>query len=105
MTDVANSLVDMDLLVLSYIAISKISPSSPVPFRIPESLTNINFYMYDVISAVQVGPYCQHQVFDSIICSLKWFFPSLPGDSKYSVSVKNLMAGEGGWNCAKVILG
>ena len=95
----------MDLLVLSYIAISKIPPTSPGPFCMPESLTHINFYMDDVISTVQGGPDCQHQVFDSTICSLKWFFPSLPGESKDSVRVKNLMAGEGGWNCAKVILG
>ena len=29
----------------------------------------------------------------------------LPGDLKYSVSVKNLLAGEGGWTFVKEVLG
>ena len=39
--DVANSLVDADLLVLSYSAISEIPATGPGPPHTPESLTNI----------------------------------------------------------------
>ena len=35
---------------------------------------------------------------------LKWTFPALPGESKYLVSVKKILAGEGEWNCAKEVL-
>ena len=63
LTDVANALVDTDLLVLSYGAISDIpetGPPPPTPPHTPESLTHIDFYMDDVISAVQGDPYRQH---------------------------------------------
>ena len=36
---------------------------------------------------------------------LKWLPPSLPAEIKNSVSVKNLMEGEGDWTCAKEVLG
>ena len=53
LTGVANTLVYTDLPVPSYGAISKILATGPGPPHIPESLTNINCYMDDVISAVQ----------------------------------------------------
>ena len=61
--------------------------------------------MDDVISLVQVEPDHQHRVFDGTFRSLKWIFLPLPGELKYSVSVKNLPAGEGDWTCVKEVLG
>ena len=54
---------------------------------------------------VQVRLDCQHRVFDGKICALKCILPSLPGESKDLVSVKNLLAGEGDWNYVKEVLG
>ena len=51
-TDVANSLVNTDLPVLSYDAISKIPATGPGTPHTLESLTHTNCYMDDVISAV-----------------------------------------------------
>ena len=39
------------------------------------------------------------------MCALKRLFPSLPGESKDLVSVKKIQVGEGGWTCAKDVLG
>ena len=61
--------------------------------------------MDDVISLVQVEPDHQHRVFDGTFRSLKWIFLPLPGELKYSVSVKNFPAGEGDWTCVKEVLG
>ena len=61
--------------------------------------------MYDVISAVQGGPEFQHQVFDGTIFALKWLLLSLPGEYKYSLRVKNILAGEGHEICIKEFLG
>ena len=61
--------------------------------------------MDDVIFAVQDAPKHQQRVFYGTVRSLKWLFPSLPGDSKDLVSVKTLLAGEGDWTCAKEVLG
>ena len=82
LTGVANALVNTDLPVLSYGAISKIPDTGTGPPYTPESLTHIYCYMDDVISAVQGVPDCQHQVFDGTVCALKWLFPSLPGELK-----------------------
>ena len=60
--------------------------------------------MDDVISAVQGGPYHQHQVFDGTVRALPWLFPSLLGDLKDSVSMKKLVAGEREWTCVKEVL-
>ena len=68
--DVANALVDTNLPVHSYSAISKILATGPGPHRIPESLTHIYFYMGDTISAVQEVPYRQHQLFYGTFCAL-----------------------------------
>ena len=70
-----------------------------------ESLTHIDSYMDGIISAVQGGPERQHQVFDGMFCSLKWLFLSLPIESKESVSIKELLAGEGDWTYVKEVLG
>ena len=53
---------------------------------------------------MQVGPDGQHLVYDGIVCAVKWLFPSLPGDLKESVRVKNIVAGEGDWTCTKEVL-
>ena len=53
LTGVANTLGDIDLTVPSYGAISDIPATVPGPPHTPESLTNIDCYMDDVISAVQ----------------------------------------------------
>ena len=101
LADVANTLVDTDLPVPSYGAIYKIPATGPGPPHTPESLTNIDCYKDDVISAVQGGPDCQHRVFDGTVRSLKWIFPSLLGESKDLASVKKIVVGEGGCICFK----
>ena len=60
LTDVANALVDTDLPVLSYVAISEIPATGTGDPHTPESLTHIDCYVDDVISAVQGGPDRQH---------------------------------------------
>ena len=61
--------------------------------------------MDDVISAVQGGPDRQDRVFGGTVRSLKWLFSSIPGELKDSVSMKKIVAREGGWTCAKEVLG
>ena len=95
LTDAANSLVDTDLLVLSYGAIYEIPATNPPPPHTPDSLTHIYFYMYDVLSAVQGVPDRQHRVFGSTVRALRWLFLSLLGEIKYSATVKTLVVGEG----------
>ena len=60
LTDVANALVESELPVPVYGAISKIPSTGPGPPHTPESLTHIDCYMDDVISVVQGGPDRQH---------------------------------------------
>ena len=60
LTDVSNALVNTDLPVPSYGAISKIPATGPYPPHTPDSLNHIYFYMDDAITAVQGGPDCQH---------------------------------------------
>ena len=103
--DVVNALVDSELPVPAYGAISEIPSTGPGPPHTPESLTHIDCYMDNVISVVQGGLDRQHRVFDGTVRSLKWLFPSLPGELKDLVSVKNLVAGEGDWTCVKEVLG
>ena len=93
--DVVNALVDSELPVPAYGAISKIPSTGPGPPHTPESLTHIDCYMDDVIPVVQGGPDRQHRVFDGTVRALKWLFPSLPGELKDLVSVKKVVAGEG----------
>ena len=50
--DVANALVDSELPVPAYGAISEIPSTGPGPPHTPESLTHIDCYMDDVISVV-----------------------------------------------------
>ena len=105
LTDVANALVNSELPVPSYGVISDIPATGLGLPHTLESLTNIACYMDDVISVVQGGPDCQHQVFDGTVCALKWLFPPLPGELKDSVSMKKLRAGEVDWTCVKEVLG
>ena len=74
--DVANDLVNTELPVPSYGAISEIPATGPGPPHTPESLTHIDCYMYDVISVVQGGADLQHRVFDGTVRALKWLLPS-----------------------------
>ena len=74
MVDVENTLVDIDLSVPSYVAISEIPVTGTGPPHTPESLTHIDCYIDDVISAVQGFPDRQHQVFDGTVRALKWLF-------------------------------
>ena len=69
-------------------------PPPPTPH---ESLTDIDCYMDDVISAVQGGLEHQRLVFGGSVYYLKWLFPLLPGDSKNLVSVKKFLSGQGDW--------
>ena len=94
MIDVANTLVDMELLVLSYDTIYDISTIGTGAPHTPESLIHIYCYMDNLISAVQGDPDRQHQVFDGTVRALKCPFQSLPGDLKDFVSVKKIPEGE-----------
>ena len=75
LTDVAKALVDSELPVPAYGAISEIPSTRPGPPLTPESLTHIYFYMDYVISVVQEDQYRQHPVFDGTVHALKWLFP------------------------------
>ena len=55
LTDVANALVHTSILVPAYGAISEIPETGPGPPHTIDSLTHINCYMEDVITAVQGG--------------------------------------------------
>ena len=77
LTGVANALVNSELPVPSYGAISEIPATGPGPPHTPESLTNIDYYMDDFISVVQGDPDRQHRVFDGTVRALNWLFPSL----------------------------
>ena len=101
----ANSLVDTDLPVLPYSAISDIPATSLAPPHTPESLAHINFYMNDVISAFQGDPDLQHRFFYVTVCSLKWRFLLLPGELKYLVILKYFISGKGYWDCFKEVMG
>ena len=101
----ANALVDSELPVPAYGAISEIPSTRPGPPHTLESLTHIDCYMDDVISVVQGGPDRQHRVIDGTVRALKWLFPSLTGELKDSVIVKKIVAGKGDWTCVKEVLG
>ena len=58
-----------------------------------------------MITEVQGGTERQFQFFDGTVRALKWLFPSLTMESKESVSVNNLKAGEGDWCFLKEALG
>ena len=60
LTDMANALVDTHLPVPSYGAISEITATRPGAPHTPESLTHIDCYIDDLISAVQEVPDRQH---------------------------------------------
>ena len=89
----------------AYGSITAIPETGPGPPHTLDSLTHIGFYMDDVITSFQVRADPQREVFGYTVQALKWLFPPLPGKTKDSVSVKNLMAGEGDWTCVKEFLG
>ena len=101
----ATTLVDTDLHVLYYGASSEFPATGLGPPLILESLTYIDCYMDDVISAVQGPPYRQHRVFDGTVRAIKCLLPSLPGEIKDSVIMKKLVAGEEDWTFIKEVLG
>ena len=85
LTDVANALVDTDLPLPSYGAISEIPstvPPPPSPPNTNESLTHMYCYIDNVISAVQVGPDIQHRVFGGTVRALKWISHPYRGSPK-----------------------
>ena len=95
----ANTLVDTDLPVPAYGSIYNLLSTGMGPPHTCRRLTHIACYI------VQGEPECQHRVFDSTVCDLKWPFLSLPDEAKDSVSAKKLLEGEGGWTCVKEVLG
>ena len=99
--DVANALVHKSLPVPKYGSISVIQETGPgLPYTL-DSFTHINCCTDDVVTAIQGGAYQQHEVFNGTARALKWLFPSLPGETKDSVSVNKLIASEGKWTCKK----
>ena len=77
LTYVANTLIHMPIPVPGYKAIVKISKTRPGLTQTLDSLTFIDCYIYDVITAVQGLPDQQRRVFDGIVWALKWIFLSL----------------------------
>ena len=73
--DVENALVNTDLPVPSYSAISEIPTAGPGSPHLPESLTHVDCYMDGAIAAVQGEPDHQHRVFDGTVRALKWLLP------------------------------
>ena len=71
----ANALVATDLPVPSHRVISEIPATGTETPHTPESLTHIDCYMDDIISAVQGVPDRQHRVFGGTLCALKWLLP------------------------------
>ena len=104
LADVVNALVHTALPVPAYGAILEILETSLGPPHTLDSLTHIDCYMDDVITAVQGGPDRQHEVFCGTVRALKWIFPSLPGETKDFVIVMKLMAGKGDWTYVKDFL-
>ena len=93
LTDFANTLVDTELPVTSYGAITKTPTTGLHTPQTNKRLTHTDCYMYYVISVVQVGTDCQNRIFDGTVRALKWLFLSLLGESKHSVIVKNCWMG------------
>ena len=90
-----NALVNADLPIPAYGAIS-VLPATDMGFpHTLTSLTHIDCYMDDIIAMVQGGGEGQHQVFYSSVHALKCLFPLLPVEDKDSVLVNKLLAGEG----------
>ena len=56
LTDVANTLLHASLLVMGYVAITKIPETDLGPPHTQYSLTHIAYYIDDVITSVQGGP-------------------------------------------------
>ena len=94
-TDVTNALVHMYLPILEYGAIVNISETGPGPPHNLDSLTHKDCYIDDVITMVKSGTERQRQVIDGTAWALKWLFQYFPGETKGSMSVKKLWAGEG----------
>ena len=99
LTGVENALVDADLPVTAYGAISALSTTEPTP---PPPTPRQASPILNVIWMTsrlwyKEGAEQQHRVFDSTFRVLKWIFPSLPGESRDSVLVNKLLAGEVDW--------
>ena len=86
-----NALVDANLPVPAYRAISALPSTEPPLSHTPVSLTHIDCYMDDVISVVKGGGADRkNRVFESKVRALKWLSTSPPGEAKDSLLVKNL---------------
>ena len=105
LADLTNTLLDTELPVLSYVTITKIPITRPPYTPHTREYHHIDCYIYDIISAVQGRTKRQQRIFDGTVCALNELFPSLPGYSKDSASVKKILAGEGNWTCVKEVLG
>ena len=80
--DGANAIVNISLLLPRYGTITNNTKTgSDLPHTL-EILTHIDWYMDDIITAVQGWPKRQRQVFDVNIKSFKWLLLSLPGKEK-----------------------
>ena len=81
--------------VPAYSTISEIPDTGQDPPHTIDSLTHIDCYMDDVITAAQEGLNRQHKVFNIAVRALKWHLLTLPGKNKDYDSVKKQMVGEG----------
>ena len=60
--------------------------------------------MDDLLSATQGDRTQQQRVYELTLRALKEIFPSLPAETKDSVSLKKALQGDGNWTTTKEIL-
>ena len=101
LTNVANYMVNTDLPVPDYGDISNLPSMETDPHHTRRSLTHIDCYMDNKISAVQGGTEQQHRVFNSTVRDLKWTFPSLPGGIQILGECQEDTGGGGGLELRK----
>ena len=101
----ANALVDTNHPVPTYGDIYAILATEPVPPHTPESFTHMDYYIDGFISAVQGGGLSENIYYLTAPSVLSnGYSPLHRGESKDSVSVKKLLAGDRDWACTKGVL-
>ena len=93
LTEMANTIIKILLLVPWYNATVNIPNTYLVPPHTLDNLTNMYWYMYDVIKVVWCGPKWYLQVFDGTSWALKWLFPYFTQKTNDLVSIKKLLEG------------
>ena len=79
--------------------------TSPSPTSSNKRLQYVNVYMDDLNCATQGDSDQQRRVTELTIRSLKEVYPSIPQETRDSVSLKKELTGDGDWELEKEILG